>query len=63
MNWGKIVRRFAAVVLASALAVLATGAIADEPLTWGDRFGLGLFLMTVGVGIVTMASCHRMQQL
>lgn len=56
----EIVRHGTAVVLASVVFVAATTAFAESA-NWSDRFGLGLFLTVIGVGIVTMIQCHRMR--
>jgi hypothetical protein len=54
----EIIRQAAAVVVASALVVGATTAFAESA-NWSDRFGLGLFFVVIGAGIVTMIHCHR----
>ncbi len=59
MSSSYIIRSFAAVVLASALAVVVTGVVVDEALGWNDRLGLGGFVAMIGILIVAMVHCHR----
>jgi hypothetical protein len=61
MNWSKIIRRFVAIVVASALGAGLMAAFVDESAGWSDNVGFGLFLMAIGVGTVTMTFCHRVQ--
>jgi hypothetical protein len=63
MNWSRIIRRFAAIAVASAVGALVVGAFAGEAWTWSDRLGFGAFLSALAVGAVTMVWGHRMHQL
>jgi hypothetical protein len=63
MTWSRGIRNFAAIVLASALGALVAAAFAGDSWTWTDRLGFGAFLITVGLGAVTMVWGHRMHQL
>jgi hypothetical protein len=63
MSWNRGIRGFAAIVLASALGALAAAAFAGESWTWSDRLGFGAFLITVGLGAVSMVWGHRLHQL
>jgi hypothetical protein len=59
VNWSKVIRHMVAVVVASAIPVGLTAVFAG----WSDALGLGLFLVAIGVGIVTMAHCHASEKL
>jgi phosphatidylglycerophosphate synthase len=58
----EIIRQGAAVVFATTLLVGSTTAFAESA-NWSDRFGLGLFFMVIGVGIVTVIHCHKLRNL
>ncbi len=58
MTWSRIIRRFAAVVLASALGAVAVVALAGDAWTWSDRLGFGLFVIVIGLGTITMVWGH-----
>lgn len=62
MNWSNIIRQIVAVAVASAIPVGFTTAFADS-LAWSEGFGLGLFLMAIGVLIVTIIHCYRFERL
>lgn len=59
MNWSKVIRHYVAVVAASVIPVGLAAAFAG----WSDALGLGLFLIAIGVGIVTMAHCHASERI
>jgi hypothetical protein len=59
VNWNKVIRHIVAVVLASAIPIGLAVVFAG----WSDALGLGLFLIAVGVGIVTMVHCHLSERL
>jgi hypothetical protein len=61
MSWTNITRHIAAVVLAGAIPVALTTAFAESA-GWSDRLGLGLFLMTISVWVITTVHCHRMEK-
>jgi hypothetical protein len=63
MTWSHIIRLFAAVVLASALAAFTAALLAGDAWSWSDRMGFGAFLIAVGVLTATMVWGHRMHQL
>lgn len=63
MTTSFVVRRVTAIFLAPLLAVALTSAVADESFGWSDRLGLGVFLVAIAVGTVTMISCHKMRDL
>jgi hypothetical protein len=63
MNWSRIIRRFAAIAVASTLGVVAAATFAGESWTWSDRLGFGVFLITIGVGTLTMVWGHRLHKL
>jgi hypothetical protein len=63
VNRSHIIRRFAAILLGSALGALVAAAFAGDSWSWSDRFGFSAFLVSVGVLVVTMIWGHRLHQL
>jgi hypothetical protein len=63
MSLSRGIRGFVAIVVTSALGALAAAALAGESWTWSDRLGFGAFLITVGLGAVSMVWGHRLHQL
>jgi uncharacterized membrane protein (DUF485 family) len=63
MNWNRIARRFAVILVVSALGALVAAAFAGDSWTWSDRLGFGAFLITFGLGAITMVWGHRIHQL
>ena len=59
MNWSKVLRHCVAVVVASAIPIGFAAVFAG----WSDALGLGLLLIAIGVGIVTMVHCHLSERL
>ena len=63
MTRSRIIRLFAAVVLASGAVAVATAALAGDAWTWSDRLGFGAFVMTIGAGAVTMVWGNGLEDL